>query len=43
MFDDHLGVVNEVIIQESISSDSVSVILSESIEERVNLNPISFH
>ena len=43
MFDDHFGVVNEVIIQESISSDSVSVILSESIEERVNLNPISFH
>ena len=43
MFDDYLGVVNEVIIQESISSDSVSVILSESIEERVNLNPISFH
>ena len=43
MFDDHFGLVNEVIIQESISSDSVSVILSESIEERVNLNPISFH
>ena len=43
MFDDHFGFVNEVIIQESISSDSVSVILSESIEERVNLNPISFH
>jgi hypothetical protein len=43
MFDDHLGVVNELVIQESISSDSVSKIFSESIDERVNLNPISFH